>query len=141
MKTSTFISKRYAVLLCYLLILVADSDVDQLNLEKIYSLWKRANPSRSTFANLITDLSDLGWIEKKPGVKRSSFELKIHKSIIRDALQLKPNVNLRQTWAYSEDIFDFERIGYRASAATSQPSRMAKRWTLQEELNKFLYPD
>lgn len=142
MKVSTFISKRYALLLCYLVLLIAETKGKNFNLEKVYSLWLKSRPSRTTFANLIGDLKELQWVEKSRGLKRSAYELKIDKKAILEALQLKPNFNLRRTWVYEEGIFDVQRLSTDALAEEAKAaSRMSTRWNLQEELNEFLYPD
>ena len=112
-----------------------------INLEKIYALWLKSRPSRSTFATLITDMNDLGWIDKREGTKRSAFELRIDAKAIRYALQMRPALNFKRTWLFAESVFDFDKIEIYRVKGVIEGSRMSKRWTMQEELNSFLYPE
>ena len=140
MMASTFLAKRYALLLCYLVLFVSEHEEQNDNLEQIYALWLRMRPSRSTFAALVRDMHDVGWIEKRPGSKRSAFELVVHKTKILDVLQMKPTVSLRRTWAYQEGLFDFKAFKADSNQPLDSTSRMANRWTLQDDLNRFHYP-
>ena len=141
MRASIFLSKRYSLFLCYLLLYIDSFDDVVLNLEKIYAIWLKSRPSKTTFATLISDMDDLGWIDKQEGAKRSSFVLKIKRKKILDALQMKPSFNFKRSWIYEEGLFDFEAMEAIGVKGAVKGSRMSKRWTLQEELNRFLYPD
>lgn len=141
MNASTFLSKRYSLILCYLMLMIDQMEDQALNLEKIYALWLKSRPSRSTFATLITDMNDLGWIDKREGTKRSAFELRIDAKAIRDALQMRPALNFKRTWLFAESVFDFDKIEIFRVKGVIEGSRMSKRWTMQEELNSFLYPE
>ena len=141
MSASIFLSKRYSLTLCYLILIIEEMDDQALNLESIHALWLKSRPSRSTFATLIKDMNDLGWIDKREGTKRSAFELRIDAKAIRDALQMRPALNFKRTWLFAESVFDFDKIEiYRGRGAAQDLSR-SRRWTLQEELNSLLYPE
>ena len=113
MVSETFLSKRYSVLLCYL-ILSVDEIVSGYTLEMLYSAWQRGNPSRSAFVNLISEMEVLGWVKKVPGRKRSARTLKVNGPAIRQALFIPMDRRISDSWLYDEGVFDntvFEQYG------------------------------
>jgi len=113
MANEAFLSKRYSVLLCYL-ILSVDEIVSGYTLEMLYSAWQRGNPSRSAFVNLISEMEGLGWIQKVPGRKKSARTLRVNGPAIRQALFIPLDTKISNSWFYDEGVFDstvFEQYG------------------------------
>ena len=118
------LSKRYAVLTCYLLLAVDQYEFDH-TLESLYATWKTNKPSRSAFVNLIADLEAIGWITKVAGKKKSSRKLLIDSRAIREALLLDPELNIHKSWLFTSGIFDFSILnGQLSSSSNDKIQRM-----------------
>ena len=100
-----FLSKRYSVLLCYLIIAI-DERVKDCTLEQLYSIWSRSRPSRSVFINLINEMEELGWISKTPGPKRSARNLVVDQNAMRKALLISPQQDMSRGWLFDKGVFD-----------------------------------
>ena len=112
LKQEILLSKRYAVLTCYLLLAVDQHEFGH-TLEALYATWKINKPSRSAFVNLIAELEEIGWITKVEGKKKSARKLVIDSQAIREALLLEPNLNIYETWLFTSGVFDFSVLDQR----------------------------
>lgn len=106
MKPEVLLSKRYSLVVCYLLLAIDELQQNH-TLESLYSTWKTNSPSRSAFVNLIADLEDIGWIDKVEGEKKSARKLLVDSSAIRSALLLEKDVKVSESWLFSSGVFDF----------------------------------
>ena len=105
-----FLSKRYAALLAYFLTGLSQYETTW-GMEPIYSAWRRQRPSRSTFASLIDDLHELGWIRKTPSPeKRSAFVIIIQPDLLRQGLMLPSDLDIRGSWMFTGGTFDLSRL-------------------------------
>ena len=96
-----FLSKRYGALLAYFLTGLSQYD----------SAWRRQRPSRTTFASLIDDLHELGWIKKTPSPeKRSAFVIIIPPDLLRQGLMLPSDLDIRGSWMFTGGTFDLSRL-------------------------------
>lgn len=100
-----FLSKRYSVLLCYLIIAI-DERVKDCTLEELYSVWVRSRPSRSAFVNLVNEMEELGWIRKKLGAKKSARNLEVDQDAMRKALLISPQQDMTSGWLFDKGVFD-----------------------------------
>ena len=106
MKPEVLLSKRYSLVVCYLLLAIDELQQNH-TLESLYSTWKTNSPSRSAFVNLIADLEDIGWVTKVEGEKKSARKLLVDGAAIRSALLLEKNVKVSGSWLFSSGVFDF----------------------------------
>lgn len=105
-----FLSKRYAALLAFFLTGLSQCETTW-GMEQIYGAWRRQRPSRSTFANLIDDLHELGWIIKTPSPeKRSAFVVIIQPELLRRGLMLPLDLDMRGSWIFTGGTFDLNRL-------------------------------
>ena len=122
MKPEVFLSKRYSLVVCYLLLAI-DELQQHHTLESLYSTWKTNSPSRSAFVNLIADLEEIGWIDKVEGEKKSARKLLVDSSAIRSALLLEKDTKVSESWLFSSGVFDFsvfEEVDSSSQQKTSQ---------------------
>ena len=122
MKPEVFLSKRYSLVVCYLLLAI-DELQQHHTLESLYSTWKTNSPSRSAFVNLIADLEEIGWINKVEGEKKSARKLLVDSSAIRSALLLEKDTKVSESWLFSSGVFDFsvfEEVDSSSQQKTSQ---------------------
>ena len=122
MKPEVLLSKRYSLVVCYLLLAIDELQQNH-TLETLYSTWKTNSPSRSAFVNLIADLEDIGWISKVEGKKKSARKLLVDSSAIRSALLLEKDTKVSESWLFSSGVFDFsvfEEVDLSSAQKTSQ---------------------
>ena len=122
MKPEVLLSKRYSLVVCYLLLAI-DELKQNHTLESLYSTWKTNSPSRSAFVNLIADLEAIGWIDKVEGEKKSARKLLVDSSAIRSALLLEKDTKVSESWLFSSGVFDFsvfEEVDSSSQQKTSQ---------------------
>ena len=122
MKPEVLLSKRYSLVVCYLLLAIDELQQNH-TLESLYSTWKTNSPSRSAFVNLIADLEDIGWIAKVEGEKKSARKLLVDSSAIRSALLLEKDTKVSESWLFSSGVFDFsvfEEVDSSSQQKTSQ---------------------
>ena len=122
MKPEVLLSKRYSLVVCYLLLAIDELQQNH-TLESLYSTWKTNSPSRSAFVNLIADLEDIGWIAKVEGEKKSARKLLVDSSAIRSALLLEKDTKVSESWLFSSGVFDFsvfEEVDLSSAQKSSQ---------------------
>jgi hypothetical protein len=122
MKPEVLLSKRYSLVVCYLLLAIDELQQNH-TLESLYSTWKTNSPSRSAFVNLIADLEEIGWIDKVEGEKKSARKLIVDSSAIRSALLLEKDTKVSESWLFSSGVFDFsvfEEVDSSSQQKTSQ---------------------
>ena len=104
------LSKRYAALLAYFLAGLSQYK-STWGLELIYGAWRRQRPSRSTFASLIDDQHELGWIRKMPSPeKRSAYVIIIQPYLLRQGLMLPLDLDIQGSWMFTGGTFDLHRL-------------------------------
>lgn len=104
-QAEVFLTKRYSVLLCHLIIAI-DEHVKDFTLEELYSVWVRSRPSRSAFVSLINELEKLGWISKRLETKRSTRNLDVNQDVMRRALLISPQQDMSSRWLFDRGVFD-----------------------------------
>ena len=104
-QAEVFLTKRYSVLLCHL-IMAIDERVKDCTLEELYSVWVRSRPSRSAFVSLVNELEKLGWIRKRPGTKKSARNLDVDQDVMRRALLISPQQDMSSGWLFDRGVFD-----------------------------------
>ena len=92
------------MLLCY----VAEYEPDHWNIDKIYSVWRKNNPSRATFSQILSEMESLNWIDKRLGAKKSEVYIVVDRSKLVDEVGLLPKFgkNPADDWLFKHDIFD-----------------------------------
>lgn len=84
------ISRKYGVLTAMLLCYVAEFDTEHWNIDKIYSVWRKNKPSRSTFSQILSEMEALNWIDKELGAKKSEVYIFVDRAKIIAEVGLLP---------------------------------------------------
>lgn len=102
------VSRKYGVMTAMLLCFVAEQQKTDWNIDQIFSAWRRRKPSRSTFTQILTEMQDVGWVNKYPGAKKSEIFLQIHAEQMRQDIGLKDDFGRKPEtcWTFTGGYFD-----------------------------------